>query len=86
MLNNLFKSSVRNEEDSKPDAESRSDRLYQEDGRWFFKTREGKDIGPFEKKNDAQYAALYFAERAEWPTDEQLNDFIEGCQLFDASK
>ncbi|MCK5881095.1 MAG: hypothetical protein KAG18_04410 [Sinobacterium sp.] len=86
MLNNPFKSRTRTEESKKPDADTRSDRLYQEEGRWFFKTREGMDIGPFQNKNDAQYALLYFAERAEWPTDDQLNDFIEGCQLFDEAE
>lgn len=85
MLNNLFKSNTRNEESTKPDTGARSDRLYQDKGRWFFKTREGMNVGPFQKKNDAQYALLYFAERAEWPTEDQLNDFIEGCQLFDES-
>jgi hypothetical protein len=86
MLNQLFKSHTREKEDGKPKASDRSDRLYQEQGRWFFKTREGLNVGPFQKKNDAQYALLYFAERAEWPSDEQLNDFIEGCQLFDVAE
>ena len=86
MLKKLFKSSTRNEDTEKPDNDKRSDRLYQDENRWFFKTREGQQVGPFPGKRDAQFALLYFTERAEWPTESQLNDFIEGCQLFDVPK
>ena len=83
MLNELFKKN-RSEDQDKQDANQRSDRIYKEEGRWFFKTREGMDIGPFQKRREAQYALLYFTERAEWPTDQELAEFIEGCKLFDA--
>ena len=57
----------------------RTDRFSQEGDFWFFKTREGLDIGPFTSRSDAQYALLYFVERSEWPDNIQLQDFIEGC-------
>ena len=83
MLNDLFKKN-RSEDDGKKADSQRSDRIYEDKGRWFFKTREGLNIGPFQKRREAQYALLYFTERAEWPTDQELAEFIEGCKLFDA--
>ncbi len=59
----------------------RTDRFSKVGKFWFFKTREGVDVGPFESRNEAQYALLYFVERAEWPSAEQLKPFIEGCEL-----
>lgn len=60
----------------------RTDRFSKVGDFWFFKTREGLDIGPFASRSDAQYALLYFVERSEWPDDEQLKDFIEGCKHY----
>ena len=86
MLDKLFNSKKRGD-DKQGQAEEakakRSDRIYEDNNRWFFKTREGMDVGPFLSKGDAQYALLYFTERNEWPSDEQLQNFIEGCELFD---
>ena len=59
----------------------RTDRFTKEGKFWFFKTREGYDVGPFESRNEAQYALLYFVECSEWPSPEQLKNFIEGCEL-----
>lgn len=32
----------------------RSDRFFQQEAYWYFRTREGLDIGPFDKKEDAK--------------------------------
>jgi len=88
MIKDLFKSKERDDDKGKgkkPAGSKRSDRIYQDDGRFFFKTREGINVGPFLSRSDAQYALLYFCERNEWPSDQQLQDFIEGCKLFDAA-
>ncbi len=66
--------------ESRADKTDRSDRFCQENGLWYFKTREGLDVGPFESRDEAQYALLYFTERSEWPDAEQLKNFIEGCE------
>lgn len=66
--------------EGRADKGDRTDRFCQQDGLWFFKTREGLDVGPFESRSDAHYALLYFVERSEWPNAEQLSSFIEGCE------
>jgi chromatin remodeling complex protein RSC6 len=33
---------------------ARSDRFFQQEAYWYFRTREGLDIGPFDKKEDAE--------------------------------
>lgn len=45
-----------------PPAERSADRVYRENDEWFFRTREGKAMGPFASENDAR---------------EGLGDFIE---------
>jgi hypothetical protein len=44
----------------------RSDRFFSAQGEWFFSTREGAPIGPFDGKDDAR---------------EGLSDFIEFMEL-----
>ena len=78
MLSKLIKKSRTGETLKK---HARSDRFVQRDNRWYFQTREGLSVGPFEKRSDAQYALLYFVERAEWPSEEDLLDFIKGCEF-----
>jgi hypothetical protein len=48
------------------DVPMRSDRYFAAQGEWFFSTREGAPIGPFESKDEAQQG---------------LDDFIEFMQL-----
>lgn len=38
----------------------RSGRFLQKDGYWYYSTREGVDIGPFDSASDAQNGALAF--------------------------
>jgi hypothetical protein len=38
---------------SKSSAGCRSNRMYREDGDWFFKTREGDTVGPFQEELEA---------------------------------
>ena len=83
MLSKLFKNSNREGEEQKN--KERSDRFKKTNGKWFFKTREGMDIGPFLSRRDAQYALLFFIERDGWPTEQQLKDFVEGCELMDGA-
>ncbi len=35
----------------------RSDRVFMSDGRWFFHTREGVDVGPYESQFEAEIEA-----------------------------
>ena len=65
----------------KESSSGRTDRFLKKDSSWFFKTREGFEVGPFGSKSEAQYALLFFVEQSDWPSETQLNDFIEGCQL-----
>ena len=78
MLSRLINKSRLGESSNK---HARSDRFVKKQQFWFFQTREGFDVGPFEKRSDAQYALLYFVERSEWPSTEQLADFIKGCEF-----
>ena len=89
MLNNLFQAKPREQDKASKfahDSSDRSERLYADHQRWFFKTREGLDVGPFDSKSDAQYALRFFTERKQWPDTQQLQEFIEGCELFDQDK
>jgi len=52
--------------DETPPVTRRSSRVYEEDGGWYFTTREGKPMGPFESEGDAKQG---------------LTDFIEFIQL-----
>lgn len=52
--------------DETPPVARRPSRVYEEGGVWFFTTREGKPMGPFNSEADAQ---------------EGLKDFIEFIQL-----
>lgn len=38
----------------------RSDRLFQQQGMWFFKTQEGKDVGPFRYRDEAELMLTRF--------------------------
>lgn len=84
MLGKLFKKT--RQDDSKKDKHDRSDRFFSNNGQWFFKTREGQRVGPFLSRSDAQHALLFFIERNEWPTEQELQDFIEGCKLYAANQ
>lgn len=39
---------------------SRSDRLFHQSGLWYFKTREGKDVGPFRYRDEAELMLTRF--------------------------
>ena len=40
----------------------RTDRLFREQGYWYYSTREGMNIGPFDQKTDAEQGAAEFIE------------------------
>jgi chromatin remodeling complex protein RSC6 len=42
------------------DVPKRSDRLFSQDNYWYFRTREGMDIGPFDNRGDAAVGAKSF--------------------------
>lgn len=52
--------------DETPPVTRRSSRVYEEDGGWYFTTREGKPMGPFDSESEAKQG---------------LTDFIEFIQL-----
>jgi|GEM_PF-1055943 hypothetical protein len=39
---------------------TRSGRFIKKEGYWYYSTREGVDIGPFDSKNDAEVGAIEF--------------------------
>jgi len=52
--------------DETPPVSRRSSRVFEDDGKWFFTTREGKPVGAFESEVEAMQG---------------LDDFIEFIQL-----
>lgn len=79
MLKKLF--NYKRQGESKT-ANPRSDRFVHHEGHWFFKTREGEQVGPFLSRSEAQHALLFFVERNTWPSQEELTNFIEGLVLY----
>jgi Domain of unknown function (DUF6316) len=59
----------------------RTDRYFTSDGKWFFTTREGGNLGPFESRRDAEEALLQYlldhgiaiAEKGAWDTPGAAN-------------
>ena len=56
---------------------SRSDRFFRVGTHWFFRTREGFDVGPFDDKNQSQLALVYFVAHNSWPSAKQLRAYIQ---------
>lgn len=56
---------------------SRSDRFFRIGTHWFFHTREGFDVGPFDEKNQAQLALVYFIAHSSWPSAKQLRAYLQ---------
>jgi hypothetical protein len=56
---------------------SRSDRFFRIGTQWFFHTREGFDVGPFDEKNQAQLALVYFIAHSSWPSAKQLRAYLQ---------
>ena len=48
--------------DETPPVSRRSSRVYEQDGGWFFTTREGKPMGPFESEGEAKQGLVDFIE------------------------
>ncbi|HEY9035577.1 MAG TPA: DUF6316 family protein [Pseudomonadales bacterium] len=55
----------------------RSGRFYCENGQWFFTTREGKPIGPFHTKEEAEHALIAFLDFIQCATPEILMSFFK---------
>ncbi len=53
----------------------RHDRFFCQGDEWYLHTREGYDVGPYDDKNDAQLALMYFVEHTLWPDQDDLHDF-----------
>ena len=47
-------SDSRQQDQSNSDTNSRSDRVFSQQNLWYFKTREGDDIGPFRYRSEAE--------------------------------
>lgn len=54
----------RNDKDDQ--AASRSSRMYREDNRWFFNTREGEAVGPFRDELEASTQLEVYIRRADF--------------------
>lgn len=55
------------------DVPKRSDRLFDQNGYWYFRTREGMDIGPFDTRGDAAVGAKNFIDFLEDAKPEQVS-------------
>ena len=44
----------------------RRNRFFQREHRWYFATREGRDMGPFGTRDEALLSLLYYLERCGW--------------------
>lgn len=60
---NLLQQPLRLGEWEVPDC--RSTRVYQGQGKWYFRTREGSVVGPYESESEAESAVKLFTEFAE---------------------
>jgi hypothetical protein len=56
---------------------TRNDRFFRSGEKWFFHTREDVDIGPFDNKNQAQLALVYFIEHDCWPSARQMRAYVQ---------
>lgn len=54
----------------------RTDRFFAVHAAWYFTTREGASIGPFDTKQDAQVGLLDFIEFIQKAEDSIRNNFI----------
>lgn len=62
----------------------RSERFYQENGQWYFQTREGTLIGPFKDMAEARKAlAVFVAERIQ---ESQTQNDASGDRAIDADE
>ena len=60
------------------DLPNRSDRLFTQHNYWYFRTREGMDIGPYDSKNDATNGInsfLDFLNTAEEKVVERISEY-----------
>ena len=55
----------------------RSGRFYSENGLWYVSTREGKPIGPFDTREEAEDALLAFLEFIQSASPEMLVSFFK---------
>jgi hypothetical protein len=52
--------SLRQNDKSSHKTYQRSDRLFELSGLWYFRTREGRDIGPFRYESEARQMLMHF--------------------------
>lgn len=65
-----------NKEDTIP---TRSDRLFAQDGYWYFRTREGLNIGPFDNAQEAEQGVsdfMDFVNNAEPSMIKRVTDYV----------
>ncbi len=58
---------------------ARSDRIFEQDNYWYFRTREGMDIGPFDTRGDASVGAkgfISFIEESQPDVVNRVTDYI----------
>jgi hypothetical protein len=53
----------RRQDDSKDPAPARSERIYSEQDLWYFRVREGDEVGPFRYRSEAQSNLERFMEQ-----------------------
>jgi|TARA_R110000822_G_scaffold187752_19_gene326841 hypothetical protein len=71
---------IRQDENSERHPPIRSDRFFKLHNFWFFATREGAAVGPFDSKECADRAVGDFIEFAKQADEETLAFFIPGAR------
>ena len=58
--------------DTHNNAHERDDRLFSNNGLWYFKTTEGKEVGPFRYRNEAELMLTRFVAELQKKQEEAL--------------
>ena len=59
----------------------RTDRLYRAEGRWFIRTRESEDIGPYDSYQEVTHTIELFADFASKLSAERVESLIENQNM-----
>lgn len=63
----------------------RTDRYYQEDNAWYFYTREGSNIGPFDNQQDAERGFKDFIDFVSLADAKTLSSFYNSLSTDDTT-
>lgn len=69
--------SLRKDDQSKGSFHYRSERVYDEQGLWYFRTREGQNLGPFRYETEARQMLNNFINGIHQKKQQELQDAIK---------